>query len=913
MEMPGQVWVEINTMSLSTPQIKAQLERVLDSDPTALAVAIRATTKQAWPDWVSPHGKLYSLRWCESSLAIREALCELESLAPPASGMVVVTPLSTHEVAEDIAARLARARVFQPEGWDIVRLMFKAKETDARLGRFAWMPQALIDGAAQGEYQPVANGFLDLETAWREVLARFLGIEAARPDAMTLLTWSMSPDADPRLNPLPDAMRSAIVAWLAESAGTAGAMVLGCIEAGRTGDALPLGLVSGVIFATDGEGQTALGQAAIRLERFVNDRHVGVKEGREWAAAAEQVVRTAGIDASRAVLERADALLRDLRIAEFAQLSDLLPSSLDQRLINFASALKTHAAEPNEVHLQQVEIHADRALRHLLIHEQRPRMERVEMARRLARWLLSPMASGGGPVAESLEWQADQGAYVDWARFRLLGGDELTELSEAYAACRQSAIARRDVFAKSFGQALVQWNAQRTAGNGRVVPLEQVLDRVVAPIAAVQPVLLLVMDGLSNSIFRELFARSSSHGWAELVPTALAKPLVGVAAIPTITEVSRTSLLCGRLATGGQAQERPGFASHAGLAVASRAEFPPKLFHKGDLADSGNLASDVRSAIANPKQQIVGVVYNAVDDHLSGPDQLNQRWALEELRLLLPLLREAREARRMVIITADHGHLLEDGTVQVPGGTSDRWRPGSTVATPHEVAISGGRVLTSDGSNAVVCLWGEGSRYAGRKNGYHGGLSPQELTVPLSVFAPLGTNLPEWSVAPPSQPEWWELPPLLQGVKPPLGVSSPAKSVRKKPVQVEAQPGLFAADELPAPTVEAGSQDWIGSLLASPIYASQRQLAARVALPDDKMRLLLDALNERGGKLSRAALANRLSLAEVRMGGLLSAVRRMLNVDQSAVLTVDEASGSVELNIALLERQFKLPQQGCTR
>ncbi|MNV82703.1 hypothetical protein D3C71_1764540 [compost metagenome] len=109
------------------------------------------------------------------------------------------------------------------------------------------------------------------------------------------------------------------------------------------------------------------------------------------------------------------------------------------------------------------------------------------------------------------------------------------------------------------------------------------------------------------------------------------------------------------------------------------------------------------------------------------------------------------------------------------------------------------------------------------------------------------------------------------------------------------------------------AQDWIGGLLASPIYASQRQLAARVALPDDKMRLLLEALAERGGKLSRTALANRLALAEVRMGGLLSAVRRMLNVDQAAVLTVDEAAGSVDLNITLLQQQFKLPKQGGSR
>jgi len=896
-------------MSLSTPQIKAQVERVLESDPAAQAVAIRAPAKQAWPAAISPLGRPFSIRWCESSLALREALCELEQREHPTSGMVLITPLATHEVADDIAARLARARVFQPQGWDMVRIMFQAKETDARLGRFAWMPQALIDGAAQGDYQPVPNGFLDLETAWREVLDRFLGIEVARPDAMTLLAWTLRPQAEARLRPLPAAMRASTLSWLAEAAGAAGPMVLGCIQAGRTGDALPLGWVSGVIFAPDGEGQTALGQAAIRLERFVNDQHVGVRQGREWAQAAERVLRSLGVEGCREALDRADALLRDLRIAEFAHLSDVLPLALDQRLTHFALALSTHAAQPSEASLQQVELRADRALRHALLREQGPRKERVEMARRLARWLICPMPTGAA-LPDAVAWQADEGAYVDWARFSLLGGDELSELSEAYAACRRAAIARRDGFAKSFAHALVQWNAQPPANNGRVVLLEQVLERVVAPIAAVQPTLLLVMDGLSNSIFRELFARATTHGWTEWVPTAQGKPFLGMAAIPTITEVSRASLLCGRLSTGTQAQEKPGFASHPALMAASRAEYAPKLFHKGDLADGGNLASEVRSALANPKQQLVGVVYNAVDDHLSGPDQLNQRWALEDLRLLLPLLREAREARRVLIITADHGHLLEDGTTQIPGGESDRWRLGRTAASPQEMAISGGRVLTSDGSNAVVCLWGESNRYAGRKNGYHGGLSPQELTVPLSLFAPLGLNLPGWSPAPPTQPDWWELPPFLQ---PKGAVAAPAlqaKPARKMTVPAEAQPGLFAAVDWPPSAGDSTPQDWIGHLLASPIYASQRQLAARVALPDDKMRLLLEALSERGGKLSRTALANRLSLAELRVGGLLSAARRMLNVDQAPVLTVDEAAGLLEFNLTLLRQQFRLPTQG---
>ena len=67
------------------------------------------------------------------------------------------------------------------------------------------MPQSLIDGAAQGPYPPVANGFLGLETAWQEVLQRFLRIPTARPDAVSLLTWSMTAGADATLDQLPAA------------------------------------------------------------------------------------------------------------------------------------------------------------------------------------------------------------------------------------------------------------------------------------------------------------------------------------------------------------------------------------------------------------------------------------------------------------------------------------------------------------------------------------------------------------------------------------------------------------------------------------------------------------------------------------------------------------------------------------
>ena len=119
----------------------------------------------------------------------------------------------------------------------------------------------------------------------------------------------------------------------------------------------------------------------------------------------------------------------------------------------------------------------------------------------------------------------------------------------------------------------------------------------------------------------------------------------------------------------------------------------------------------------------------------------------------------------------------------------------------------------------------------------------------------------------------------------------------KKPTA--SQPDLFAFPEQHV-------DDWITKLLSSATYQTQKTLAARVTPGDDNMRRLLDALAERGGKLSKTAVAQRLNLPPLRLSGFLSAARRILNVDQSAVLMIDESTGTVELNQSLLEVQFQI-------
>lgn len=900
----------ISAAQISVAQIAAQLDAVLGRDDGAQVVAIRSTSRGDWPASITRRGRTFQIRWCESSLALREELENLDGSNSAADGLVIVTPLQDTEVSDDVAARLARARVFQPKGWDIVRQLFGAQDMDARLGRHEWMPQVLIESSGMDGFSPVASGFLDLEAAWREILARCLHFDEPRPDATTLMRWACRPDSAVLVERLPQRAQTDLLDWLSTNAGVAGKHIVRCIQSGRAADAAPLGLVCDVVFAASGEGQVDLAQAAVRLERFVGDQHVTVADGREWAAQAKRLLGRTPVEEARPILDRADSLLRELRVADSAHLSDWVPHGLDLRLHRFGQAVQDYLPKPSDAKVAEVESAAISALNHRFMDAQPMRAERVRMALRLVRWLQRHTASINGVAALSASY-ADDGAFADWARFKLLGGDDLPELTEAFNQLRFAVLERRDAENRTFAVALANQLREATLLGGRMLPVESTLEKMVAPLAASHPVLLLVMDGLSMSIFRELFERPERLGWSEWIPESTDRPLVGIAALPTVTEVSRASLLSGRIAVGASASEKAAFSTQSDLLAVSNSAHPPRLFHKGDLSTDGGLAQEVRSAISNSSQKVVAVVYNAVDDHLSGPDQLHQRWSLDDLRLLVPLLSEARASRRLILVTADHGHMLEDGSAQVKGGTSDRWRAGLTSEHSSEITLAGSRVLTPEGANSVVCLWSERARYTGRKNGYHGGASLAEVLVPMSVFAPNGVNVPGWKPAPPQLPDWWDTPNIKSEA--PKAPVTPAKTrPRTAPPAVVGQGGLFGEEELPVAvaTADASPVDWITALFASSVYVSQRQLAARVALPDAQMRTLLSSLEERGGKFSRVALAQRLGLPELRMGGLLSAARRMLNVDQSPVLVVDEASGTVELNRSLLLQQFHLSLKG---
>ena len=129
---------------VSAAQVAAQLETIVarDTSASARAVAVRSAARQPWPERISARGRPFEVRWCDSLLGLREALLGLEPQGasgggPDEAGVVLLTPFATHELPDDVAARLFKSRVWQPEGWEIVREM---------LGSWDMMKRRLREG-----------------------------------------------------------------------------------------------------------------------------------------------------------------------------------------------------------------------------------------------------------------------------------------------------------------------------------------------------------------------------------------------------------------------------------------------------------------------------------------------------------------------------------------------------------------------------------------------------------------------------------------------------------------------------------------------------------------------------------------------------------------------------------------------
>jgi hypothetical protein len=880
-------------------QIRARVQAVRRKVPEARAVGIQTPGRYGGERLRTDGAETYRIEQCDSSLAARVALLDEE---PGVTVTVLLTGLSEQDLGEDVLVRLAGRKLYAIDSWQIVKELYQAQTVDPRLRTHRWIADRLLEIAATGPPSPASGGYLDAEAIWLLLLERMIGLSGDRPDLSALLRWSTLADNVQRFRRLPEETRQAITDWLAAQVGPAATAVLRCAAALDRPDALSVGLVLGVVHHPQAGGR--LDRAAGRLERFLGGPTPEVAVLERWHAAATEAVRLLDSDprAKDQLLHRAEEILCEVQAEEFAHLSEVLPRGFDQRLARLG-VLLGEAVESSASLAEMLRGTRDAVRRHDQARREPRRLERIEMALRLVRWLKAAAdTTGPRSLAEAARDYLDQGSFVDWARSVLRAGDPVRGLSEGYARLLGRVAERRERQNRGFAELL---RDQLAAGGAAVdpVPVERVLDEVAAPLAAHAPILVILLDGMSPAVARELLADVTRLDWASLGPEG--RPVrPGLAAVPCVTEASRASLFCGRLGTGKAAEEAAGFAAHPGLRAHCRTSHPPVLFHKIALQEAADasLAANVREAIASPQKRVVGVVVNAVDDHLLKGGQLDLRWTRDEIKVLPPLLYEARSARRVVVLLSDHGHLLDHQTESRTGEGGERWRPDDGRPTEGELAVQGPRVLLGEG-HRLIAPWNERFRYGARKNGYHGGLTPQEMVIPIAVLASAELRLPGWAETPDPTPDWWEDTPAAT----PAPVTVPVVTLppRKTPEDlwdiIEAEPAAAPA----APT----KPDWVAALLACPLFAEQKRLGGRTVPADDVFARLLTALNGAGGKMTATALTRRLETPLFRLRGLLAVVQRVLNVDGYAVLGRDEASDTVELNRDLLLRQFDLLEE----
>lgn len=877
-------------------QIKAQVTAIRQRSHNARVIGIQSAGR--WTGEPSPHDAQvnYLIQQCDSPLAMRIALRETVSND---TIKVLITPLDEAELGVDILLRLAKQRLFKINSWQIVQALFQATAIDPRLMRYGGLADYLMDWAPPEGYPPVNGGFLDAETAWSVLLERSIGLAGDRPDLLTLLKWSINSENIQRYHSAPADLQTAMVDWLTSVAGSAATAVLHCVLHNPHPDALPIGLAIGVLFHPDVDGR--LDRAIGKLEATYlcgtapNDPML-----RKWNADAIEVLRLQILEPQQRsqLIQRADAIVQAVGAESFAYLSSISLIGFDQRLTQFGEQLLETLTQRSPQSLERL----TKAYQCVKDHDQATqhdrRLERLNMALRLTRWLVQTKHTQARSLDEAITIYLKESSFLDWARLSLPMGDPVRRLSDALETLFEHVTEIQEQQAQQFATLLQSWTEMSSTANA-FTPIEKVLETIVAPLVDHAPVLVIVMDGMSVAVCRELVASIiSGYDWVLISPQGQASALLaGLAALPSVTEVSRTSLFCGQLRQGKKADEEKGFAAHPALSARCRSGSPPVLFHKPSLRAQGEtiLAGEVRQAIASPQIRVVGVVVNAVDDHLSKGDQIDVSWTLDNLRILSTLLYEAKQAQRLVILLSDHGHILEHKTTYMPrnGEGEGRWRAATSQPGTTELMVQGDRVVIP-ASKTLIAPWTERLRYITHKNnGYHGGLNPQEMVIPIAVLCSTPSFPDHWDEAPLDIPDWWE-----------DGFSQSSKA-SLLPIQPSSL-GQLNYGSLFSAVPEQQIPEWIMSLLVSPIYQAQKKRVGRAALPDDVLTQILMAIELQGHEATLSTLARSLNCSVTSLRDQLTKLERLLNIDGYSIVNYEKSSNSVELNIRLLYQQFDL-------
>jgi hypothetical protein len=256
-----------------------------------------------------------------------------------------------------------------------------------------------------------------------------------------------------------------------------------------------------------------------------------------------------------------------------------------------------------------------------------------------------------------------------------------------------------------------------------------------------------------------------------------------------------------------------------------------------------------------------------------------------------------------VILVSDHGHVQDDRTVCTSHEGGDRWREFQEPILSGEIALSGERVALA-AHQTLIAPWSERIRYGMKKNGYHGGVNPQEALIPWAIVCPPDRIPTGWNEMAYRMPVWWD-----------EAYSSESQDTESHPQSVppKVEQKRFSKPFFDQPwnqvTVATGegtekSIQWIEALVDSALFVQQKRYAGRSVPEESLIKGFLKCLNDRGGKMTGTALARALDYPPFRLRGLMAVMQRLLNVDGYAVLSRDDSTDTIEFNKELLFLQF---------
>jgi hypothetical protein len=880
-----------------------QLLRGTHSKTVPLAIGIRTATAPTWPG--EPRrtidGRSVLFVACPSVLSIVTALVDWDR--DQDSVLAVLTDRDDRELDSGLLARLVDNRLHSVSATTVLQSAL-GPGYDPEIARTGWLREALTELRAAGKLRPQSGHRFTLDDAHDCVLLDRIGARLDQLDRTELLAALSRPETAQRWQSLPDEERAELTALLVRKFGEPVKVILSL--AYTSDNPLPELLVADVLLREDSAAggrlyggylhSRGLHRIAPSDEAVREAANTSVALVRSQLESSTTNPRTSADSlAAKTHVQRADEMLEEHAGEHFAASSDVLPRAFERRLVAAAEDLNPTTLLFAEAH---VKWRTDAVARE--------RLERLRSALRLKQWMHTSPDLVVDNVGLGLRRHANELSWVDRAvnRARVAGDPHPSIAKTLHEISEQARSLRREIdlsFAKRLAHSLDR-------DPGSTVLVENVLREVIAPLAKQLPVLLIVVDGMSGAVAGELVDQlvdAEQVHWYEAVRDPTEQREAVLAALPTDTTYSRTSLFTAKLTTGTQETERRAFPQHRFWGRNTDVA----LFHKEDLAGRAGqqLGSDLEAALTGTHdtghKQVVGVVLSTVDDANTAGRQSNSTgWSPNDIEHLRALMENARLSGRAVVLISDHGHVLDHGTEghSIPGAAA-RWRTGEA-ALPDEVLLAGDRVLT-DGGRGVFAA-SDYIRYGAKTPSYHGGVTLAEIAIPMITLLPAHVQLPKgWHVrSAATAPMWWKINSgaELQSILPePVAVAS---APRRKPKRPTEQDALFASPDGERPGI---SDVTLGRRLVDTKTFAQAHRPVSRAPSAEVFADVVDALaSANGHRMPLGDVARAAGQANRNPRGLVAVLTRVLNRDGYEVLKTLDNGRTLLLDIHLLQDQF---------